>query len=140
MKPLDPDMFHPECPSSITPIRIGDKWSALIIACLEDGPRRFSEIRVPLRRATPKVLTQNLRALERDGMITRTVYAEVPPRVEYELTPLGRTLLDLIAVCREWADDHLATVLAARDHYDEPGHPHDTVNTVGADDAQAIMP
>jgi DNA-binding HxlR family transcriptional regulator len=117
MDPLDPDMFHPACPSSIMPIRIGDKWSAMIIICLEQGPRRFSELRVPIRGATPKVLTQTLRALERDGMITRTVYAEVPPRVEYELTPLGRTLLDLIAACRRWAHEHLPTVLTARDAY-----------------------
>ena len=117
MDPLEPDMFHPACPSSIMPIRIGDKWSAMIIICLEQGPRRFSELRVPIRAATPKVLTQTLRALERDGMITRTVYAEVPPRVEYELTPLGRTLLDLVAACRRWAHEHLPTVLAARDAY-----------------------
>jgi DNA-binding HxlR family transcriptional regulator len=119
MDPLDPDMFHPACPSSVMPIRIGDKWSAMIIVCLEQGPRRFSEIRIPVRGATPKVLTQTLRALERDGMITRTVYAEVPPRVEYELTPLGRTLLDLIAVCRAWADEHLPTLLAAREAYED---------------------
>ena len=118
MEPLDADMFHPACPSSIMPIRIGDKWSAGIILCLEQGPRRFSEIRVPLRGATPKVLTQTLRALERDGMITRTVYAEVPPRVEYELTPLGRTLLELIAACRHWAHEHLPTLLAARTAYE----------------------
>jgi DNA-binding HxlR family transcriptional regulator len=117
MDPLAPDMFHPACPSSIMPIRIGDKWSAMIIICLESGPRRFSELRVPIHGATPKVLTQTLRALERDGMITRTVYAEVPPRVEYELTSLGHTLLDLIAACRQWAHEHLPTVLAARDAY-----------------------
>ncbi|WP_326830285.1 winged helix-turn-helix transcriptional regulator [Streptosporangium sp. NBC_01810] len=111
-------MFDPACPSSITPIRIGDKWSAGVIQCLEQGPRRFSEIRVPLRNATPKVLTQTLRALERDGMITRTVYAEVPPRVEYELTPLGRTLLDLIAACWHWAEENMSTLLAARDAYE----------------------
>jgi DNA-binding HxlR family transcriptional regulator len=118
MDPLDPDMFHPACPSSVMPIRIGGKWSAMIILCLEHGPRRFSEIRIPLRGATPKVLTQTLRALERDGMITRTVYAEVPPRVEYELTDLGRILLDLIAVCRRWAHDHMPTLLAARNTYE----------------------
>ncbi|WP_235965719.1 winged helix-turn-helix transcriptional regulator [Micromonospora rubida] len=120
MDPLDPDMFHPGCPSSVMPIRIGDKWSAMIIVCLEQGPRRFSELRVPIHRVTPKVLTQTLRALERDGMITRTVYAEVPPRVEYELTPLGRTLLDLVAACRHWAHEHMSTLLAARDVYDHP--------------------
>jgi DNA-binding HxlR family transcriptional regulator len=120
VKPLSPDMFHPACPSSAMPVRIGDKWSAMVILCLEDGPRRFSELRVPLRRATPKVLTQTLRALERDGMITRTVYAEVPTRVEYELTPLGHSLLELIAAGRRWAYDHLPTLLAARDAYQNP--------------------
>lgn len=123
MDPLDPDMFHPACPSSIMPIRIGDKWSAMVIVCLEQGPRRFSELRVPIHGATPKVLTQTLRALERDGMITRTVYAEVPPRVEYELTPMGRTLLDLIAACRRWAREHLSTLMAARDSYGHPTQP-----------------
>ena len=116
--PLPADMFDPACPSSVTPFRIGDKWSGMVIACLEDGPRRFSELRVPIR-ATPKVLTQTLRALERDGMITRTAYAEIPPRVEYELTPLGRTLLEPMAACREWAAQHLSTVLAAREAYEE---------------------
>jgi DNA-binding HxlR family transcriptional regulator len=115
MEPLDPDMFHPSCPSSVMPIRIGDKWSAMVVLCLEDGPRRFSEIRGPLRGVTPKVLTQTLRALEGDGMITRTVFAEVPPRVEYELTELGRDLLDFIGVCRRWAKDHLPAVVAARE-------------------------
>lgn len=122
MDPLDPGMFDPACPSSVMPIRIGDKWSAMIIMCLEHGPRRFSEIRVPLRGATPKVLTQTLRALERDGMITRTVYAEVPPRVEYELTPFGRTLLELVEACRRWAHEHLPTLLAARAAYEQQHH------------------
>lgn len=115
---LTVDMFDPSCPSSVTPFRIGDKWAAMIIICLEDGRRRFSELRVPLRGATPKVLTQTLRALERDGMITRTVYAEVPPRVEYELTPLGRTLLEPIAACRVWAREHLPELLEAREKYE----------------------
>jgi DNA-binding HxlR family transcriptional regulator len=100
------------------PIRVGDKWSAMVVLCLEQGPRRFSELRVPLHAATPKVLTQTLRALERDGMITRTVYAEVPARVEYELTALGRTLLEPIAAGRRWVADHMPDLLAARDAYE----------------------
>ncbi|WP_261576289.1 winged helix-turn-helix transcriptional regulator [Frankia gtarii] len=117
MELLRPDMFHPACPNSVMPIRIGDKWSAMVVVCLEQGPRRFSELRVPMHITTPKVLTQTLRALERDGMITRTVHAEVPPRVEYELTSLGRALLDLIATSCRWADEHLPALLAARDAY-----------------------
>jgi DNA-binding HxlR family transcriptional regulator len=75
-EPLPADMFEELCPSSLNPIRFGDKWAALIIRCLEPGPRRFSELRVPLRRVSPKVLTQSLRSLERDGLVKRTVYAE----------------------------------------------------------------
>ncbi|WP_245642131.1 winged helix-turn-helix transcriptional regulator [Nonomuraea candida] len=116
--PLDPEMFDPACPSSVMPIRIGEKWSAMVLICLEHGPRRFTEIRTPLRGITPKVLTGTLRALERDGLVTRTAYLEIPPRVEYELTPLGRTLLEPIAACRAWAQNHLPQLLEAREAYD----------------------
>ncbi|GAA1394538.1 hypothetical protein GCM10009662_05070 [Catellatospora coxensis] len=112
-------MFDPACPSSAMPIRIGDKWAGLIICCLEDGPRRFTEIQVPLRGVTAKVLAQTLRGMERDGMITRTAYPEIPPRVVYELTDLGRTLLEPIAACREWAKEHLPTILAAREEWEK---------------------
>lgn len=110
-------MFAPGCPSSVTPFRIADKWGGMVVLCLERGPRRFSELQVPLRAVTPKVLTQTLRALERDGMVTRTEYDEVPPRVEYELTELGRTLLEPLAACRVWAAEHLEKLLAAREEY-----------------------
>jgi DNA-binding HxlR family transcriptional regulator len=114
VEPLDPDMFDPACPSSLMPIRFGDKWAAMVIVCLEDGPRRFSELRVPMHRVTPKVLTETLRGLERDGMVTRTHYPEIPPRVEYALTPLGRSLLEPLAAARRWADRHLGAVGEAR--------------------------
>lgn len=113
-EPLTPEMFDPVCPSSAMPFQIGDKWTAMVVLCLEDGPRRFGEIRVPLRTVTPKVLTQTLRAMERDGLVTRTAYDENPPRVEYELTPLGRTLLSLIEAVRAWSQDHLPELLQAR--------------------------
>jgi DNA-binding HxlR family transcriptional regulator len=111
-------MFDHSCPSSVTPFRVGDKWAAMIIRCLVDGPRRFTEIQVPLHKATPKVLTQTLRAMERDGIVTRTAYPEIPPRVVYELTPLGRTLLEPMAACCEWAEAHLDELLAAREAYE----------------------
>lgn len=110
-------MFDPACPSNTMPIRIGDKWSALIIKCLEHGPRRFSELQSALRRVTPKVLTESLRAMERDGLIKRTAYDEIPPRVEYELTDLGRTLLAPLAAARAWCDEHFSELLEARDAY-----------------------
>ncbi|WP_188192110.1 winged helix-turn-helix transcriptional regulator [Nonomuraea sp. SYSU D8015] len=115
---LPADMFDELCPSSLNPIRFGDKWAALIIRCLEHGPRRFSELRVPLSRVTPKVLTQSLRSLERDGLVRRTVYAETPPHVEYALTPLGRTLLEPLAVAVAWAQEHWDELLDARESYD----------------------
>ncbi|NUR62562.1 MAG: helix-turn-helix transcriptional regulator [Catenulispora sp.] len=112
-------MFNAGCPSMASPFRIADKWGGLVVACLEGGPRRFSELQVPLRRVAPKVLTETLRALQRDGFVTRTEYEEKPPRVEYELTELGRTLLPAIAACREWGAENFDALLAARERYDE---------------------
>lgn len=100
-------------------VRIGDKWTGRILTCLKSGPRRFSEIQVPLRNVTPKVLTQSLRALERDGMITRTVFAETPPRVEYALTELGHEAMRLMATCCGWSQQHGAEIHQARLAYAE---------------------
>ena len=113
--PLDPDMFDPICPSTLVPFRFGDKWAGLILRCLEDGPRRFSELRIPLHRVTAKVLTQSLRALERDGMITRTAQAGPTLRVEYELTPLGRSMLEPMATACAWVQEHWDELLDARE-------------------------
>ena len=90
-----------------------------ILVALADGPLRFSQLRKRLDGITPKVLTQTLRALERDGILTRTVYAEVPPRVEYELTSLGADLREPIDAVRLWAEDHAATITANRARFDE---------------------
>jgi DNA-binding HxlR family transcriptional regulator len=121
-EPLDPEMFDPICPSSALPVQIGDKWTGMVVLCLEGGRRRFNELRGPLRGITPKVLTQTLRAMERDGLVTRTAYDENPPRVEYELTPLGRSLLTLIEAARAWSEDHLPALLRAREAHDaRPG-------------------
>lgn len=120
--PLRADMFDELCPSSLSPIRFGDKWAGLILRCLEDGPRRFSELRVPLRRVTPKVLTQSLRSLERDGLITRTVLeARATAHVEYELSALGRSLLEPMAVACAWAEKHWSQLLDAREANDRAG-------------------
>jgi DNA-binding HxlR family transcriptional regulator len=87
----------------------------LVIRCLEDGPRRFSELRVPLARVTPKVLTQSLRTLERDGFVLRTAYDEPVRRVTYELTDLGRSLLEPMRVVCDWTADHWDDLLDARE-------------------------
>lgn len=107
-------MFDPLCPSGLSLIRIGDKWAGMIIRCLEDGPRRFSELRVPLRGVTAKVLTQSLRALERDGLVARTVHDERVRRVEYALTPLGRSMLEPMRAVCEWAEDHWDQLIDAQ--------------------------
>jgi DNA-binding HxlR family transcriptional regulator len=119
-EPLDADMFA-GCTHGTTPIRIGDKWTGKIVKCLEAGPRRFSELQVPLRGITPKVLTESLRAMQRDGLLTRTAYAEIPPRVEYALTSLGRSLLEPMAACCAWSAAHLPELLDARETYERSG-------------------
>lgn len=113
------DVMTLGCPSRVIMQRIGDKWTPLVIASLQDGSRRFSQLRAGIGGVTPKVLTQTLRTLERDGLIGRTVHAEVPVRVEYELTEVGRTLLGPLETIRIWAETHAEGILEARDEYDE---------------------
>lgn len=119
-QPLPPDMFDELCPSPLLPFRFGDKWAALIIRCLEDGPRRFSELRVPLHRVTPKVLTQSLRGLERGGLVSRTVHADRKLGVEYALTRLGRSMLEPLDSVYAWAAEHWDELLDARDQHTTP--------------------
>ncbi|MEV4292845.1 helix-turn-helix domain-containing protein [Nonomuraea bangladeshensis] len=116
-QPLPADLFDELCPSSLLPFRFGDKWAALIIRCLEDGPRRFSELRVPLHRVTPKVLTQSLRGLERSGLVSRTVHDAPRPKVEYALTPLGRSMLEPLEAACAWAAEHWDELLDAQERH-----------------------
>jgi DNA-binding HxlR family transcriptional regulator len=115
LPPLRADMFDELCPSSLVPFRFGDKWAAMIVRCLESGPRRYSELRVPLNRVTPKVLTQSLRRLERDGFVTRTVHPGPAPAVEYALTPLGRSMVEPLDAFCAWAAEHWDELLDARE-------------------------
>ncbi|WP_245657557.1 winged helix-turn-helix transcriptional regulator [Herbidospora mongoliensis] len=107
-----------DCASRQLLDRIGDSWSALIVMNLRGGPLRFTELSRKMLGVTPKMMTQTLRNLERDGLVTRTVHAVVPPRVDYELTPLGRSLEGVVDAITTWADTHIADVLTARDAYD----------------------
>lgn len=116
---LPANVLDPDCPSRVIFQRIGDKWASLVVQVLADGPIRFSELRKMVHVVTPKVLTQTLRTLERDGLITRTVHAQVPPRVDYELTELGTSLLEPLTLLRLWAEDHVPSILQARDAYDD---------------------
>jgi DNA-binding HxlR family transcriptional regulator len=98
--------------------RVGDKWSILVIATLDGGTRRFTDLRRQVEGISQRMLTLTLRQLERDGLVARTVYAVVPPKVEYELTELGRTLLESVRGLVTWAIDHRPEVAAARESYD----------------------
>jgi DNA-binding HxlR family transcriptional regulator len=98
--------------------RVGDKWSLFVISCLGDGPRRFTVLKRSVDGISQRMLTVTLRGLERDGIVSRTMYPVMPPRVDYELTPLGRTLLDAVGALMTWADAHLDEVDAAREAYD----------------------
>jgi DNA-binding HxlR family transcriptional regulator len=115
------DPYARGCPSRDLLDRIGDKWTVLVLGELgKHGACRFSELRKQLSGVSEKMLTQTLRALERDGLVTRTVYPSVPVRVEYALTPLGQTLREPLKMLTEWSVRHIAEVLAAREEYD--GH------------------
>lgn len=112
------DAFDPECPTRMLLDRIGDKWSVLVVQALIAGPLRFGELRDRLGGVTAKALTHTLRNLERDGLLDRAVFAEVPPRVEYRLTRLGLGLRRPLAAVIDWAETNVSDVLAARDRYD----------------------
>ncbi len=98
--------------------RVGDKWSVLVVALLGGGKKRFSELRRTIEGISQRMLTLTLKGLERDGLITRTVYPTIPPRVEYELTRLGRSLLVPITQLGDWAAQNRERIQAARDRYD----------------------
>ncbi len=115
-----PTPYARDCPTRQILDRIGDRWTVLVIGALADGPQRFTELRARIDGVSQKMLTQTLRALERDGLAARTVYAEVPPRVEYELTELGRSLLEPLGALIDWTLAHHPAVLDARAAFDAP--------------------
>jgi DNA-binding HxlR family transcriptional regulator len=98
--------------------RVGDKWTVLVVSTLGGGPKRFNELRKALGSISQRMLTLTLRALERDGLVTRTVFPTVPPRVQYELTRLGRSLLDPVSELGLWARKNRAAIQAARSRFD----------------------
>ena len=98
--------------------RVGDKWSMLIVMLLGDGPRRFNEIKRMVGGISQRMLTLTLRGLERDGLVSRTVFPTIPPRVDYALTDLGRSLRTPVLALGSWARAHQSTVEAARQRFD----------------------
>src|ERR1700748_2368632 len=102
--------------------RVGDKWTALVVTTLGDGPRRFNEIRRALGSISQRMLTLTLRGLERDGLVTRTVFPTVPPRVDYELTKLGHSLLEPVSSLSLWARQNRSAIETARRQFDSAEH------------------
>jgi len=100
--------------------RIGDKWTLLVIGVLGDEKKRFSELAEIIPGISRRMLTVTLRALERDGLATRTVFAVVPPRVEYELTPLGQSLQHVALSVGDWVSEHQHMIALNRRHFDDP--------------------
>lgn len=99
--------------------RVGDKWSVLVVAVLADGPRRFSELRREISYVSQRMLTLTLRNLERDGLVLRTVTPTIPPRVDYELTPLGQSLREPVLALAQWAVVNLPQISQAQATFDE---------------------
>jgi DNA-binding HxlR family transcriptional regulator len=110
--------FLAACPTRRLLDTISDKWVTLILAALADGPQRYSELRRHIAGVSQKMLTQTLRSLERSGLVSRSVTASVPVRVDYELTPLGASLMPVVLAVKTWAEHHIDAVRIAEHAYD----------------------
>lgn len=113
------DISRATCPSRGVLDLIADKWTVLIIHTLDKKTMRHNELARALGDISQKVLTQGLRKLERSGIVTRTVYPVVPPRVEYALSPLGRSLIGVLGTLSLWAESHFPEVVRSREHFDK---------------------
>ena len=117
--PTDAELFAGNCPTREVLANIADKWTTLVITLLAaEEPRRFNELRRAIGGISQKMLTETLRSLERDGLVQRTLYPQIPPRVEYALTPLGRTLIEPLNALAMWAQNHMQQVHDARERFD----------------------
>ncbi|MDD1531218.1 transcriptional regulator [Bradyrhizobium sp. WBOS7] len=114
-----PHPDHADCRGVASVLsRVGDKWSVFVIMMLSDGPKRFNELKRMINGISQRMLTLTLRGLERDGLVTRTIFPTIPPRVDYELTDLGRGLQEPVKALGQWAMDHLTQIEAARTQFD----------------------
>ena len=120
MTATPPHPLHQDC-QKVSQIlaRIGEKWSMLVVRLLQAGPRRFNDIKRNTAGISQQMLTRTLRGLERDGIVTRTIFPTSPPQVEYRLTELGRSMSEPVLAFGEWVRGHLAEFEAARRRYDE---------------------
>lgn len=112
------DVFNLRCPSRAVLEQLAGKWSLLLLHRLGEGPRRPSELRRAVGGISEKMLVQTLRGLERNGFVSRRNFAEVPPRVEYALTPLGHALAERAAAFDGWLESHVGEIIAAQRAYD----------------------
>lgn len=112
------DVYEDRCPTRLVLDRIADKWALLVLDRIRNGPVRFNHLRRDIKGVSQKVLSQTLKKLERDGLVSRTVYPTVPVTVEYALTPLGATLTEPVAALAHWAEHNMAAILAAQAAYD----------------------
>jgi DNA-binding HxlR family transcriptional regulator len=112
------DAFVAECPTRALLDRLSDKWVSLVLVALAPGPMRYRQLHRRIDGVSQKMLTQTLRTMARDGLLTRTVTPTVPLRTDYELTPLGRSLLPLVAAIKAWAEANIDAVESARRQYD----------------------
>ena len=116
--PRNYDVYAQDCPTRLLLDHIADKWTALVLWRISDGPIRFNELRRQVQGISTKVLSQALKRLGRDGLISREVFATVPVTVEYSITPLGQTLAEKLVGITEWAEANIEAVLAAQQRYD----------------------
>jgi len=119
-------LHHAGC-RNVAPVlnRVGDKWSMLIVMILSGGPKRFSELKRAIDGISQRMLTLSLRGLERDGLVNRTVTPTIPPRVDYELTELGRSLREPVKALGDWAIEHIECIRAAQQRFDREHDPKD---------------
>lgn len=118
---MEYDAYMQACPTRMVLDRLADKWAVLVLGRLDDKPVRFNQLKREIDGISQKVLSQVLKKLERDGLVSRKVFATVPVTVEYSITPLGRTLSATVDALRRWAEDNIETVLAAQQKYDRAG-------------------
>ncbi|MFF1598916.1 winged helix-turn-helix transcriptional regulator [Streptomyces mirabilis] len=133
---IEYDAFIRSCPTNQLLDRISDKWVSLVVSALaqaDEASMRYSDLGRKLAGISPKMLTQTLRSLERDGILVRTVTPSVPVRVDYELTPLGTSLAGLLSAVKDWAELHIEEVNEARERYDD-GHAS-SAGSVGSADS-----
>ena len=113
-----PNVYSSTCPTRLVLDRVADKWAVLVLGLLGNGPVRFNQLRRAVEGVSQKMLSQTLKSLERDGLVTRKAIPTVPVTVEYRVTPLGKTLTETVDALRVWAESHIKEVQSAQRRYD----------------------